>query len=43
MRVLQEHEYYRVGGLKSISLKAPVIAASNRNLQELVKAGEISR
>ena len=39
LRVLQENEFSRMGGLKSIKLKARVITATNRNLQEEVRAG----
>ncbi|SDW63387.1 transcriptional regulator [Marinococcus luteus] len=39
LRVLQEREFERVGGLESIKTDARVIAASNRNLYEEVKKG----
>ena len=39
LRVLQEKEFQRMGGLKNIKLKARVITATNRNLQSEVKAG----
>lgn len=39
LRVLQEHEFERVGGEVSIPLKARVIAATNSNLQNLVEKG----
>lgn len=39
LRVLQEKEFQRLGGLKTIKLKARVITATNRNLQEAVKSG----
>jgi DNA-binding NtrC family response regulator len=38
LRVLQEHEFERVGGTKSIRTDIRVIAATNRNLEEAVKA-----
>lgn len=37
LRVIQEREFQRVGGLESIPFKARVIAATNRNLESLVK------
>ena len=39
LRVLQEREFERVGGLKSIKLNARVIAATNRNLEKMVREG----
>jgi len=39
LRVLQEQEIRRVGGNKTIKVDARVIAATNRDLQLLVKAG----
>jgi PAS domain S-box-containing protein len=39
LRVLQEHEFERVGGLRTIPTHARVIAATNRDLGELVAAG----
>ena len=39
LRVLQENEFHRMGGLKNIKLKARIITATNRNLYEEVKAG----
>ena len=40
LRVLQEHEIKRVGSTKAIKIDARVIAATNKNLEELVKRGE---
>lgn len=40
LRVLQERTVERVGGTHSISLDIRVIAATNANLQELVKQGK---
>jgi transcriptional regulator with GAF, ATPase, and Fis domain len=39
LRVLQEHEFERVGGTRSIQTKVRVIAATNRNLQAAIAAG----
>jgi len=39
LRVLQEHEFERVGGTKSIRVDIRIIAATNRNLEEAVKSG----
>jgi len=38
-RVLQEHEFERVGGTRSIQTNVRVIAATNRNLQAAIAAG----
>ena len=39
LRVLQEHEFTRVGGTRAIKLRARLIAATNRNLEEAVRHG----
>ncbi len=39
LRVLQEHEFERVGGTQSIRSDVRVIAASNRDLQAAIAAG----
>ncbi len=39
LRVLQEREYQRVGGEKTLRLTARVIAATNRDLAEMVREG----
>jgi len=39
LRVLQEHEIVRVGGNQPIKVDFRCIAATNKNLEELVKAG----
>jgi transcriptional regulator with GAF, ATPase, and Fis domain len=39
LRVLQEHEFERVGGTRSIRTNVRVVAATNRNLQEAIAAG----
>ncbi len=40
LRVLQEREFQRVGGTKKIKFGARVIAATNRDLYAMTKAGE---
>lgn len=40
LRVLQEKEFVRVGGMKTIPLKARIVASTNRDLRERVKANE---
>jgi len=40
LRVLQEEEFVRVGGLQTIPLRARIIAATNRNLKKDVQAGK---
>lgn len=39
LRVLQEKEFERVGGTKTIKSDVRIIAATNRDLQEMVKSG----
>jgi len=39
LRVLQEQEFERVGGTQTLKVNVRVMAASNRNLEELVKSG----
>ena len=39
LRVLQEHEFERVGGTRSIQTNVRVIAATNRDLQAAIAAG----
>ena len=39
LRVLQEHEFERVGGTRSIQTNVRVIAATNRDLQAAISAG----
>ncbi len=43
LRVLQEKEFERVGGIKSIKLRARIIASTNRNLEEAVKEGKFRK
>ncbi len=40
LRVLQEHSYEPLGGTATLKTEARVIAATNRNLSEMVKDGE---
>lgn len=40
LRVLQEQEFERVGGSKTIKVDVRVVAATNRNLEEMVEKGE---
>lgn len=39
LRVLQEREFYRVGGTVRIQVDVRIIAATNRDLEEMVKEG----
>ncbi|WP_457640500.1 sigma-54 interaction domain-containing protein [Persephonella sp.] len=40
LRVLQEGTFYRVGGTKEIKVDVRVMAATNKNLEEMVAKGE---
>ncbi|MBN2536566.1 MAG: nif-specific transcriptional activator NifA [Spirochaetales bacterium] len=40
LRVLQEREFERVGGMNTIKTNVRVIVATNRNLEELMKQGK---
>jgi len=40
LRVLQDKDIERVGGNRTISLDIRIIAATNRNLEEMVKSGQ---
>jgi len=40
LRLLQEQEFERVGGTKTIKTNVRLVAATNRNLEEMVKNGE---
>lgn len=39
LRVLQQREFYRVGGEENVHVDVRIIAATNRNLEQLVKEG----
>lgn len=43
LRVLQEKEIVRVGGIKPIKIDVRLIAATNRNLEEMVRLGEFRK
>nr|WP_209280233.1 sigma-54 dependent transcriptional regulator [Desulfobaculum xiamenense] len=40
LRILQEQKFERVGGRKTITVDVRVIAATNKNLQEEIRAGQ---
>ena len=40
LRVLQQREFERVGGTRTLKFDARVIAATNRNLEEAIKSGQ---
>jgi Nif-specific regulatory protein len=40
LRVLQQHEFERLGGTRLLPFNARVIAATNKNLEQSIKAGE---
>ena len=40
LRVLEQREFYRVGQTKPIPLRARVVAATNKNLRQLVEEGK---
>ncbi len=40
LRVIQKKEFQRVGDDRTITVDARIIAATNRNLEELVENGE---
>ena len=39
LRFLEEGEYYRVGGTRKLTVRARVVSATNKNLQELIGKG----
>jgi len=40
LRVLQQREFERLGGTRSIPFKARILAATNKNLEQAIKSGE---
>jgi DNA-binding NtrC family response regulator len=40
LRVLQDREFHRVGGSKTVSVNIRIIAATNKDLRQAVKAGQ---
>ncbi|WP_346208251.1 sigma 54-interacting transcriptional regulator [Caldifermentibacillus hisashii] len=40
LRVIQEREYERVGGVKKLKMNARIIAATNRDLKKMVENGD---
>jgi Nif-specific regulatory protein len=40
LRVLQERTFERLGGTKTLTTDARIVSATNRNLEEMAKAGE---
>ena len=40
LRVLSSHEFYRVGGQKPIKSDVRIIAATNQNIEKLIKTGK---
>lgn len=40
LRVLEQRNFYRVGGIKKISTNVRIICATNRNLEEAIRNGE---
>ncbi|HMM20121.1 MAG TPA: sigma-54 dependent transcriptional regulator [Selenomonadales bacterium] len=43
LRVIQEKEFYRVGGLKKIKINVRIICATNCNLEQRVEAGKFRK
>ncbi len=40
LRILQEQEFERVGGSQTVKVDVRIVAATNRNLEQMVKEGE---
>src|SRR5262245_1668670 len=40
LRILQEREFTRVGGVQSVKVDVRIVAATNKNLEELVRKGQ---
>jgi Nif-specific regulatory protein len=43
LRALQEREFERLGGTRSLVFKARVVTATNKNLEDAIKTGEFRR
>jgi DNA-binding NtrC family response regulator len=43
LRVLQERAFYRVGGLKKVEMDVRIVAATNKNLEEMVTEGKFRK
>ncbi len=41
LRVIQEREFYRIGGREPVKVDVRFIAATNRNIQEAIEGGEL--
>lgn len=39
LKAIQNHEFYRIGGVKLIKMDTRIICATNKNLEEMVKIG----
>ena len=39
LRFLEEGEYYRVGGTRKLNVRARVVSATNKNLEEMIRKG----
>ncbi len=43
LRVLQEKTFYRVGGLKKVEVDVRIVAATNKNLEQMVTEGKFRK
>ena len=43
LTVLQDRKFYRIGGIKEISMEARIIAATNRDLLQKITAGRFQQ
>lgn len=43
LRVLQEHKVRRIGGRREVPLNVRMLAATNRNLEEMIKEGDFRK
>jgi DNA-binding NtrC family response regulator len=41
LRLIQEREFYRIGGSKPVRINVRFIAATNRNIQDVLESGEL--